>query len=91
MKAGGYIKKESKRLRDREKHILEGAKLCWKAIMVKANDEYGFGNIRGGRLVQGSADLISYVVNRYSGDCAETALDKMLSDRGLRLDLHTKG
>ena len=90
MKAGGYIKKESKRLRDREKHILEGAELCWKTIMVVANEEYGFGNLRGGRLVQGSADLISYLVNRYSGEFADTALDKMLADRGLRLDLHTK-
>lgn len=90
MNALKIVKKRTKRERDREKHVLEGAEMVWKTIMVSANERYGFGNVRGGNLVQDSMDLISYLVNRYSGDCAMTALDHMMEERGLKLQIDSK-
>lgn len=89
MNALDRLKRQSKRQRDDEALIDEVvdrmARLYSKAL-AKANYEVnGHHNIRTGRLLQRTFDVVGEYIERYGADCAEAALDKHLSDLGINV------
>lgn len=83
------ISKQTKRQRDENVSRLEMFEFAMKCTMLAANrnDKMKYGNIRGGRLIQEVADIISEFSERYEPEFLITAVDKQLSDRGLSLDI----
>lgn len=47
----------------------------------------GYGNIRGGRLIQEIAEIIDEYCKRYEPEFFITDVDKELAERGLSLDI----
>lgn len=53
----------------------------------KERGKMGYGNIRGGRLIQEIAEIIDEYCKRYEPEFFITDVDKELAERGLSLDI----
>lgn len=89
MNAMTRIKRQSKRQREddvlTEDNVVRTVNL-WSKALARANYEVNkHHNIRTGRLLQRTFDIVSEYIDRYGADCAETALDDHLSRLGINV------
>ena len=94
MNALNRVKRQSKRQREdaalTEDNVVRTVNL-WSKALAKANyDVNKHHNVRTGRLLQRTFDIVDEYIDRYGADCAEVALDRDLSDLGIDLTIRDK-